>query len=257
MTMTRRDGDSKTSSHRAGRRGVPSSSATGHLGRWVVSASRLPTCMCDSRTGWNTRSTYQLDGLPGPTLTNFARLSVVSHGRDGISGVSSLPGDPYPVPAEVPSPLLETEKHASDVILDILRKHPPGTVRIAAIGPLTNVALAWQKDPKTFLRVAGISVMGCALDVPGNVSRSGSAVAASDAAELISEFSFCSPSLVRRRRAPSSTRMPTLLRHICFSMRHAHILWWAKVCANDCRLTSCLSTLPLCMWCPLAVSATG
>lgn len=91
------------------------------------------------------------------------------HGRDGVSGISDLPGNPWPVPQEVPSPLQETSKAAHDVILDVLRKHPPGTVRIAAVGPLTNIAMAWEKDPETFLRVGGISVMGAALDVPGNV----------------------------------------------------------------------------------------
>lgn len=90
------------------------------------------------------------------------------HGRDGISGVSSLTGNPYPVGEKIPSPLQHTEKMAHEVILEILKAHPPGVVRIAAVGPLTNIALAWQADPETFLRVGGISVMGCTLDSPGN-----------------------------------------------------------------------------------------
>jgi inosine-uridine nucleoside N-ribohydrolase len=92
------------------------------------------------------------------------------HGRDGISGISQLPGDPFPRPNDVPSPLIKINTSAHEVILDILAKHPPGTVRIAAVGPLTNIALAWEKDPETFLRVGGISVMGCSLDLPGNTT---------------------------------------------------------------------------------------
>jgi inosine-uridine nucleoside N-ribohydrolase len=90
------------------------------------------------------------------------------HGRDGVSGASTLEGNPFPVPESLPSPLEESGKPAYQVILDVLARHPTGTVRIAAVGPLTNIALAWQKDPETFLRVGGISVMGCALDLPGN-----------------------------------------------------------------------------------------
>ncbi|UZJ54625.1 hypothetical protein CBS101457_003945 [Exobasidium rhododendri] len=92
------------------------------------------------------------------------------HGRDGLSGASQLEGNPFPVPKKVPSPLQISSKPAHEVILDILKSNPPGTVRIAAVGPLTNIALAWEKDPETFLRVGGISVMGCTLDVPGNTT---------------------------------------------------------------------------------------
>lgn len=92
------------------------------------------------------------------------------HGRDGVSGITKLPGNPWPLPEKVPEPLRETEKAAHDVILETIRNNPPGTVRIAAVGPLTNIALAWQKDPETLAKCGGISVMGAALDVPGNVT---------------------------------------------------------------------------------------
>ncbi|WFD33421.1 hypothetical protein MCUN1_000234 [Malassezia cuniculi] len=93
------------------------------------------------------------------------------HGRDGMSGVSFLEGDPHPVArssavfATTPSKL-----DAADTILDVLRRHPPHTVRIAAVAPLTNLAVAYQRDPATFRRVGLISVMGGAIDVPGNTS---------------------------------------------------------------------------------------
>lgn len=101
--------------------------------------------------------------LGGPQIT-----AAYFHGRDGLSGITRSEGDPFPTPKELPSPLQETETPAYQVILNILANNPPGSVRIAAIGPLTNIALAWEKDPETFLRVGGISVMGGALDVPGN-----------------------------------------------------------------------------------------
>ncbi|SNX83085.1 related to Inosine-uridine preferring nucleoside hydrolase [Melanopsichium pennsylvanicum] len=92
------------------------------------------------------------------------------HGRDGLSGVHWLENDPFPVPKEVTAPLAPTDMHATDVILDIIKAHPPHTVRIAALGPLTNLAAAFRKDPETFAKVGSISVMGGAFDVPGNTS---------------------------------------------------------------------------------------
>lgn len=88
--------------------------------------------------------------------------------------MSQLEGDPFPEnPGSGPEawPFVPAESKSSpDAILDVLRAEPKGTVRIAAVGPLTNLAAAWRKDPETFARVGLISVMGGAVDNPGNTS---------------------------------------------------------------------------------------
>ncbi|CDS01961.1 related to Inosine-uridine preferring nucleoside hydrolase [Sporisorium scitamineum] len=136
--------------------------------------------LADSSTSDTVKQRYRAFGADAdPILVAFGSTQPLDgkmftasyfHGRDGLSGVHWLPNDPFPVPKDAPAPLTPTDKHAADVILDVIRQHPPHTVRIAALGPLTNLAAAFRKDPETFAKIGAISVMGGAFDVPGNTS---------------------------------------------------------------------------------------
>ncbi|KAF8924870.1 Inosine/uridine-preferring nucleoside hydrolase domain-containing protein [Dissophora ornata] len=55
-------------------------------------------------------------------------------------------------------------------ILHQLAEAEPKTVTIIALGPMTNLALAYEKDPVTFARCKQIICMGGCLDMPGNVT---------------------------------------------------------------------------------------
>ena len=61
------------------------------------------------------------------------------------------------------------DKHAVDFILDTVRANP-GEVEIVALGPVTNLALAIQKDRETMLQVKRIWSMGTAGFGPGNAT---------------------------------------------------------------------------------------
>lgn len=79
------------------------------------------------------------------------------HGADGLGGVA------LPEPAEL------QPEHAVDTLLRLLQSHAPGTLRLVAIGPLTNLALAEIKQPGVLRRAAQLDIMGGAAFVPGNV----------------------------------------------------------------------------------------
>ncbi|CAO3597435.1 unnamed protein product [Absidia cylindrospora] len=62
-----------------------------------------------------------------------------------------------------------TSRDGADEILYQLKQVEPLTMTIVAIGPLTNIALAHQRDPVTFSRAKRVVVMGGAVNVPGNI----------------------------------------------------------------------------------------
>ncbi|MEL6683519.1 MAG: nucleoside hydrolase, partial [Pseudomonadota bacterium] len=60
--------------------------------------------------------------------------------------------------------------HAVDFIIETLRAEPPGTVTLCPIGPLTNIATAFQRAPDIVEHVQEIVLMGGAYFEVGNIT---------------------------------------------------------------------------------------
>jgi purine nucleosidase/pyrimidine-specific ribonucleoside hydrolase len=120
-------------------------------------------------------------GAPGPR-TRVARGSAAPlrgplvtadevHGDDGLGGISLLreaDGRPrYPAPPPAAAGAID----GPDLILDMAGRFA-GELVIVALGPLTNLAVALERDARQLGRVARVVVMGGAVAVPGNVTPS-------------------------------------------------------------------------------------
>ena len=81
-----------------------------------------------------------------------------------IHGESGLDGPVLPEPQITLDP-----RHAVDLIVDTVLAHPPGTVTLVPVGPLTNIALAVRTEPRIVERVAEVVLMGGAYG-RGNVT---------------------------------------------------------------------------------------
>jgi inosine-uridine nucleoside N-ribohydrolase len=80
------------------------------------------------------------------------------HGRDGLGDVS----------ANYPAPTRSATDGAAEFLLEAIRRFPD-ELTLVATGPLTNVAMAIQQDGETMRRLRGLTIMGGAVQVPGNV----------------------------------------------------------------------------------------
>jgi pyrimidine-specific ribonucleoside hydrolase len=97
-----------------------------------------------------------------------------------------LPGD-YPYPGAFPTSWRIATDDAYGLDLPDSTREPSETpapellrtairdagapVQLLTLGPLTNVALALREDPDLVEDLAGVTIMGGAIDVPGNVIR--------------------------------------------------------------------------------------
>lgn len=81
------------------------------------------------------------------------------HGKTGLDGIA-LPDPVMPL----------AEGHAVDFLIETLREEAPGTVTLCPIGPLTNVATAFERAPDIVGRVAEIVLMGGAYFAVGNIT---------------------------------------------------------------------------------------
>ena len=81
------------------------------------------------------------------------------HGKTGLDG------------PELPEPVMLLQaQHGVDFIIDTLRREPKGTVTLCPLGPLTNIALAFQRAPDIVARVQEVVLMGGAYFEVGNVT---------------------------------------------------------------------------------------
>lgn len=81
------------------------------------------------------------------------------HGQDGMGDIG------LPVSGRVPVP-----GDAVDVLVDTIRRSEPGTLTLVTLGPLTNVAVAFTRDPSLATHLREIVIMGGTADAVGNVS---------------------------------------------------------------------------------------
>lgn len=90
------------------------------------------------------------------------------HGADGLGELhqfKNADGSPrYPQLTVEPS-----SEDAVDVLLKAAREYG-SDLTIVALGPLTNIATALQRDRATMKKVGRITIMGGAVKVPGNIS---------------------------------------------------------------------------------------
>jgi purine nucleosidase len=98
-----------------------------------------------------------VSGATAP-LVREAITAIEVHGGDGLGNVTS----------GYPTPTRQSEHGAVEFLLEMIRRFP-GEMTLIASGPLTNVATAILKDRKTMHGLLGITVMGGAIHVPGNV----------------------------------------------------------------------------------------
>ena len=90
-------------------------------------------------------------GANKPLEREIIRWNYEHVGPDGLIDIAHY----------IPSKMEKEEPDGDDAvsyILDTIKKHPHEIV-LVAIGPLTNVALAYQKDPKTFSMLKGLCLM--------------------------------------------------------------------------------------------------
>ncbi len=81
------------------------------------------------------------------------------HGKTGLDGPAMA----------APTMPLQTQ-HGVDFIIDALRCEPSGTVTLCPIGPLTNIATAFQRAPDIIPRVQEIVLMGGGCFEGGNIT---------------------------------------------------------------------------------------
>ena len=83
------------------------------------------------------------------------------HGAEGL-------GDLEPFEPDLPC----ADGHAVEAIVRLVMERPQGSVAMAVLGPMTNLALALRKAPELARRLGPVAVMGGARSEGGNITAS-------------------------------------------------------------------------------------
>ena len=111
--------------------------------------------------GCSSVNVYQ--GCSRPMVKDLVTAEYV-HGETGLDLPNGL---------VLPEPKLAIQdKHGVDFIIDTLISEPEGSVTLCVLGPQTNVAMAFVKEPAIISRVKEVVCMGGAAITPGNVTPS-------------------------------------------------------------------------------------
>ncbi|KAH7090866.1 nucleoside hydrolase [Auriculariales sp. MPI-PUGE-AT-0066] len=111
------------------------------------------------------KKTMLAKGAKGP-FEGKLELAEYFHGDDGLSNISTTHPE-FNVKQPFTNEWLEQadpNTNASQLIVDILRREPRGTVTLLGVGPMTNIARAYQIDPlalgraKKIVLMAGVAV---------------------------------------------------------------------------------------------------
>lgn len=97
-------------------------------------------------------------GMARPLLREKLFTSEYVHGEDGLSNMNL----PYP-------PLKEEKEHAVDAIIDLVMNNP-GEIEIVTLGPLTNLAMAYLKEPRIADKIKKLYIMGGTGQDQGNAT---------------------------------------------------------------------------------------
>ena len=113
-------------------------------------------------------------GASAPSIQTPLPHADFVHGADGLGNV--YPGSEPGKAASAPAALRADARHATiesmdaaDFIVQNARQFP-GEITLVAVGPLTNIAEAYRREPDLPSLVAGLVLMGGTVDEPGNVS---------------------------------------------------------------------------------------
>ncbi len=115
----------------------------------------------------NARKVCELAGRPGtkvfagavhPLVRQLVTAEQV-HGRTGLDG------------PDLPEPAMKLQdQHAVDFIVETLMREAPGSVTLCPLGPLTNIALAMNREPRIVPRIGEIVLMGGGFFEGGNTT---------------------------------------------------------------------------------------